>query len=176
MREPPRGVTRTLVGASDTSGRASERAGDSREGERYITGFAFARRNQGFFGAKRSPPRQEVRERQRRRKPELDSSSQRRKEEEKKRERLPATRKRVRIREARMVRRFCNGAVALGIALTACAAFPRAVMAIDLSRFYGHFNTKRSGKSTTGVLGTAKLENDESSRKHCRKSRRDRVS
>lgn len=75
-----------------------------------------------------------------------------------------------------MVRRFCNGAVALGIALTACAAFPRAVVAIDLSRFYGHFNTKRSGKSTTGVLGTAKLENGESSRMHRRKSRRDRVS
>lgn len=49
------------------------------------------------------------------------------------------------VRES-MVRRFCNGAVALGIALTACAAFPRAVMAIDLSRFYGHINTKRSGK------------------------------
>jgi hypothetical protein len=45
-----------------------------------------------------------------------------------------------------MVRGFYNGAVALGIALTACAAFPRAVMAIDLSRFYDHFNTKRSGK------------------------------
>lgn len=60
------------------------------------------------------------------------------------------TRERIRrIHEARMVRRFCNGAVALGIALTACAAFPRAVMAIDLSRFYGHSNTKRSGKSTT---------------------------
>lgn len=45
-----------------------------------------------------------------------------------------------------MVRRFCNGAVALSIALTACAAFPRAVMAIDLSRFYGHSNSKRTGK------------------------------
>lgn len=44
-----------------------------------------------------------------------------------------------------MVRVLCTS-FALGLALTACAAFPRAVMAIDLSRLYGHLSSKRSGK------------------------------
>lgn len=80
-----------------------------------------------------------------------------------------------------MVRGFCNGAVALGIALTACAAFPRAVMAIDLSRFYGHFNTKRSGKSTTGSSarrdrGTARKLASAPLRRHDSELLRDRES
>ncbi|XP_012261677.1 IDLSRF-like peptide [Athalia rosae] len=43
-----------------------------------------------------------------------------------------------------MVRVLCTS-LALGLALTACAAFPRAVMAIDLSRLYGHLSAKRTG-------------------------------
>lgn len=45
-----------------------------------------------------------------------------------------------------MVQRLYTSVAALSLALSACVFFPRAVMAIDLSRFYGHFNTKRSGK------------------------------
>lgn len=48
-----------------------------------------------------------------------------------------------------MVQRFCTSVAALSLALSACVVFPRAVMAIDLSRFYGHFNSKRSGKCRT---------------------------
>ncbi|XP_076647647.1 prohormone-4 isoform X1 [Halictus rubicundus] len=44
-----------------------------------------------------------------------------------------------------MVQRFCISVVALSLALSACLVFPRAVMAIDLSRFYDHYNSKRSG-------------------------------
>lgn len=43
-----------------------------------------------------------------------------------------------------MVQRLCTSVAALGLALTACVVFPRTVMAIDLSRFYGHFNSKRT--------------------------------
>lgn len=144
-RATPRSYS-NLGGAPDTSGRASEQAGDSREGDSTSPGS----RSRG--GTRDSSERREEASQREEEKEEPEvalSSSQQRKRKE---ERLSATRKRVCIREARMVRRFCNGAVALGIALTACAAFPRAVMAIDLSRFYGHFNTKRSGKSTTGSL------------------------
>ncbi|KAF3428632.1 hypothetical protein E2986_01803 [Frieseomelitta varia] len=44
-----------------------------------------------------------------------------------------------------MVQRFCTSVAALSLALSACLVLPRAVMAIDLSRFYGHFN-KRTAK------------------------------
>ncbi|XP_034193120.1 prohormone-4 [Osmia lignaria lignaria] len=43
-----------------------------------------------------------------------------------------------------MVQRFCTSVAALSLALSACVVFPRAVMALDLSRFYGHFNSKRT--------------------------------
>ncbi|XP_033343067.1 prohormone-4 isoform X1 [Megalopta genalis] len=44
-----------------------------------------------------------------------------------------------------MVQRFRTSVAALSLALSACLVFPRAVMAIDLSRFHDHYNSKRSG-------------------------------
>lgn len=41
---------------------------------------------------------------------------------------------------------MASTSLAIGLALTACAVFPRVAMAIDLSRFYGHIHVKRSGK------------------------------
>lgn len=35
------------------------------------------------------------------------------------------------------------------VVVAVCAAIPHAVMAIDLSRLYGHISSKRSGKTTT---------------------------
>ncbi|XP_017793412.1 PREDICTED: prohormone-4 [Habropoda laboriosa] len=43
-----------------------------------------------------------------------------------------------------MVQRFCTSVAALSLALSVCVVLPRAVMAIDLSRFYGHFISKRT--------------------------------
>lgn len=42
-----------------------------------------------------------------------------------------------------MVRSICTNVAVAGLALTICAALPCA-MAIDLSRFYGHHNSKRA--------------------------------
>lgn len=144
MREPPPRSYSNPGGAPDTNGRASDQVILTR-----VTVHPPGSRSRG--GTRDSSGREEKKPPASERKRGSPRWSQRR--EERRRGRCACLQlvKRIRIREARMVRRFCNGAVALGIALTACAAFPRAVMAIDLSRFYGHFNTKRSsGKSTTG--------------------------
>lgn len=44
-----------------------------------------------------------------------------------------------------MVHVIFSTSLAIGLALTVCACFPRVASAIDLTRFYGHIHSKRSG-------------------------------